>query len=583
MTSSTNWLSCSAAFPGPSETGSAAVRRSKLWPMPEDERLGRIQAVSDAALPHVDLEGLLRNLVVRIADALRSDTCAFLLLDEDANELVARAAKGIEEEVEQGVRIPVGGGFAGRIAAERRPIVIPDVDRGHVLNPILREKGIKSLLGVPLLADGRVLGVLHVGSLTPREFTGDDVELLQLAAERTARAIEDSRRYEEERKAAERLARLEIVTDAALGSLDLKDLLVELVDRVRTAVEADTCAILLLDDRSNELVARAAKGIEEEVERGVRIPVGGGFAGRIAAEQRTIMLPDVDHADVLNPILREKGIKSLLGAPLVSRGKVLGVLHVGMLEPHVFSHEEVQLLELAAARAAAGLERALVYEELIRLDQVRHSFITIASHELRTPATAIVGAALTLRDQADRLSGEDEWRLKEILADHATRLSRLIAQLLDVSRIENQALDLQPRRLRLAEHLRPMIDAVAGGVRVEFDIPDGLELDADPNALERVISNLVGNAVRYGKPPIVVSAERHDGNVGVSVSDAGEGVPEDLRPQLFDQFARGSNSQGSQGAGLGLAIARSYAQAQGGDLVYHPGERGARFELILPA
>jgi signal transduction histidine kinase len=381
----------------------------------------------------------------------------------------------------------------------------------------------------------------------------------------------------------ERLLRIQSVTDAALANVSLDELLEELVDRVRDAVGADTCAILLLDEAVNELVARAARGIEEEVEQGVRIPVGGGFAGRIAAERRTIVLPEVDHAHVLNPILLEKGIKSLLGAPLVSRDRVLGVIHVGTLRPHVFSEDEIQLLELAAARAAAGLERALVHEKLIRLDRVRHAFITIASHELRTPAAAILGAALTLTEQAERLSEEDEWRLKEMLADQSRRMARLIEQLLDVSRVESEALEFRPRRVVLAEELRPILEAVAEAGTIEVDVPADLELDVDPLALERVISNLVSNAVRYGEPPIVVSARRHDQHVRVSVSDSGPGLPEDVRKRAFEQFVRGSNSSGTQGTGLGLAIARSYADAHGGDLVYVREKRGGRFELILPA
>ena len=115
-------------------------------------------------------EVLLQELLDRIADTLGTDTAAFLLLDEAGESLVATAAKGIEEEVEQGVRIPVGRGFAGRIAAERRAIFIEDVDHADIVNPILREKRIRSMLGVPLLVEGNVIGVLHVGTLVPRLF-----------------------------------------------------------------------------------------------------------------------------------------------------------------------------------------------------------------------------------------------------------------------------------------------------------------------------------------------------------------------------------------------------------------------------
>ena len=113
-----------------------------------------------------------------------------LLLDFSSGQLIATAAAGLEEEVRQGVRIPVGHGFAGRIAAEHQPVILDHVDHTTVLNPILWAKGIPSMMGVPMVAGGRVIGVLHVGSLTPRRFTEHDVELLQLAADRAAAAVQ---------------------------------------------------------------------------------------------------------------------------------------------------------------------------------------------------------------------------------------------------------------------------------------------------------------------------------------------------------------------------------------------------------
>jgi GAF domain-containing protein/anti-sigma regulatory factor (Ser/Thr protein kinase) len=160
------------------------------------------------------------------------------------------------------------------------------------------------------------------------------------------------------------------LSDPALSELGLEEFLDELLMRVREALEVDTVAILLHDPATHELVARAAKGIEEEVERGVRIPIGQGFAGRIAAERVAVFIADVDHADILNPILREKGIQSLLGVPLVVEGELIGVLHVGSLVPRVFGQRDLAVLQVAAARAAPGIERARLFSELEREHQV---------------------------------------------------------------------------------------------------------------------------------------------------------------------------------------------------------------------
>ena len=171
-----------------------------------DRALADVDDVTDSALGSLPLEALLRELLERIAVAVTSDTAAILLLDESRGVLVARAAMGIEEEVRRGVTIPVGAGFAGRIAQEREPLAIPDVDHADILNPLLRERGIASLLGVPLLVEGRVIGVLHVGTLERRDFTDDDVRLLRVAADRAAMAI-DHAEIREQRHLAEALQR----------------------------------------------------------------------------------------------------------------------------------------------------------------------------------------------------------------------------------------------------------------------------------------------------------------------------------------------------------------------------------------
>ncbi len=154
------------------------------------DRLRDIQSLTDSELSRLDDQELLAELLARTKDILQADTAAVLLLDFSSGQLIATAAAGLEEEVHQGVRIPVGRGFAGRIAAEHKPVILDRVDDSTVHSQILLDKGIRSMIGVPMVAGGRVIGVMHVGSLTGRQFNAEDAELLQLAADRAAMAVQ---------------------------------------------------------------------------------------------------------------------------------------------------------------------------------------------------------------------------------------------------------------------------------------------------------------------------------------------------------------------------------------------------------
>ena len=170
-----------------------------LPPPPDaEDRLRDIRSVTDESLSHLGTAELFAALLKRVRAILDADTAAVLLLDDSGRQLIATAASGLEEEVSQGVRIPVGRGFAGRIAAERRPVILERVEHGMVLNPLLLGKGIRSLVGVPLLAHGgAVLGVMHAGTLRDRAFTADDAALLQLAADRAVMAVQSVRARED--------------------------------------------------------------------------------------------------------------------------------------------------------------------------------------------------------------------------------------------------------------------------------------------------------------------------------------------------------------------------------------------------
>jgi anti-sigma regulatory factor (Ser/Thr protein kinase)/putative methionine-R-sulfoxide reductase with GAF domain len=154
-----------------------------------------LRRVTEGTLAYLDLDDLLSELLERSTKILAADTAAILLLEEDGRTLAARAAKGLEAEVERGFKLPIGAGFAGTVAATLAPVTIEDLDASpiRVVNPLFREVGVRSLLGVPMVVEGRLIGVLHVGSLSPGTFSEDHVHLLQTVADRAALSIEHHR------------------------------------------------------------------------------------------------------------------------------------------------------------------------------------------------------------------------------------------------------------------------------------------------------------------------------------------------------------------------------------------------------
>ncbi|KOV82531.1 PP2C family protein-serine/threonine phosphatase [Nocardia sp. NRRL S-836] len=165
-------------------------------------RLRVLDAVTDGALKELDLDHLLAVLLERVRELLAVDTATVLLVDRSGTLLVARATAGLEEEVFQGVRVPVGKGFAGRVAESRAPLQLEQVDESTVVNPLLWEHGLEVLLGVPMIAEGELTGVLHVGSTTARWFTEEEIEALQLVADRLAVAVYVDRTRSERAAAA---------------------------------------------------------------------------------------------------------------------------------------------------------------------------------------------------------------------------------------------------------------------------------------------------------------------------------------------------------------------------------------------
>jgi signal transduction histidine kinase len=268
------------------------------------------------------------------------------------------------------------------------------------------------------------------------------------------------------------------------------------------------------------------------------------------------------------------------------------VIQTGPYAPF-FGSEELELLRSLGALTSLALDRSRLYlrerearEALERADEVKTNFIALAAHELRTPVTSVHGVVDTIDRLGDRLSDQDRAELDDALRSQSERLRRLVEQLLDLSRLDAESVPINPVAIPVREQVEELVEASVGRRTndVEIEVPSDLNASIDHTVFERVVSNLLTNALRHGSPPIRVTAERRDRHFRVAVEDRGKGVPPEFVRDLFERFTRSEDARArGLGSGLGLSIARSYARAHGGDLIYEEARpHGARFEFVVP-
>jgi signal transduction histidine kinase len=257
-----------------------------------------------------------------------------------------------------------------------------------------------------------------------------------------------------------------------------------------------------------------------------------------------------------------------------------------------FGDEELRLLRTLGALTGLALDRVRLFSQereaklaLEHADELKSNFIALAAHELRTPVASVHGFAQTLTRLRGQLQTAQQIQLEDTLARETEKLATLVNQLLDLSRLDADVIPIEPQSLPVRKRVEAVIATAAGdrADEIEVRIDAGLEAIADAAAFDRVLTNLITNALRYGEAPILVRATCADSVFRISVEDRGPGVPPEFVPNLFERFTRSDASrEWASGSGLGLAIARSYALAQQGELIYEPSEpHGARFQLVL--
>jgi len=379
------------------------------------------------------------------------------------------------------------------------------------------------------------------------------------------------------------------------SSLDLDQVIGAFTRELRGLVPFDRMAIVLAEEGSARVLATAGEQADEVMPPGTLLTLDDNVLADVVARGQTVVRADLDQPEYAEePRLRALGLRSRVVAPLSVGARTIGLISVGRRERDAFLDHEVELMTLLGRLVASAVQNIRAFEserrtveELHRLSALRADFVSLVSHELRSPMAAVIGAARTLQHRWRELRPEQRESFLALIGDETTRLASLVADVLDTSRIEAGTFSYRIAEVDLSALVR---DVVAAGslaqdeVRIDLDLAPAAIVRGDPERLRQVVANLVDNAVKYSPEGSVIDVRvrQQEEAVLLVVSDRGPGIAESDQALIFEKFGRASSGSAKPGTGLGLYIARAIAQAHGGSLEVQsaPGE-GAAFTLSI--
>jgi len=521
--------------------------------------LASLLAVADTATQSLDIGKVLNDALEKSLEILGFDVGFIRVLEPESKTMVVRAVRGL--------RSPEFLAYATPIASERRnvsrivfetkePYVTPDIRKNPLYkNRVMQREGVISTAAAPVMSKSRVLGVIVVGSRKFHRFAKREIHLLKAFGAQLGAALENAQLYEEVHRGKAYIENLVENAGDGIISTDGEDRILTwnrgaevIFGYSKDEVVGQSLKLLLPPHRANEL---------EEIR--IKVQLQGVIRNLEVRRQRKDGVM-IDVALAVSPIGD-------------NTGNVSGFLHL-----------------------AKDITEKKRYEHRLRdLDRLKSDFVSNVSHELRTPLTAIKGSADNMLDGITGPLNEKQVRYLTRMKSNADRLTRLINDLLDLSRIEAGKIDLKPAHLplvNLAQEVAESIRPVASDKLISLEVasPDaGATAWADRDKVVQVLTNLIGNAVKFTPPhgQVRVSIQRNGaGWTEISVTDTGPGIPQEEAGKIFDKFYQVAQAgkQNSGGTGLGLAISKVLVEMHGGKIwVESETGRGSTFAFTLPA
>jgi GAF domain-containing protein/anti-sigma regulatory factor (Ser/Thr protein kinase) len=496
------------------------------------------------------------------------------------------------------------GSLAGRTLSEGRPVHIPDVeaDADYEFRDFTRITGARSMLGVPLVRDGRTIGLLSLYRTGVAPFTSRQVELMASFADQAVIAIENARLFGEVQARNRDLTALGEVGRAVSSTLDLKVVLKTIVERAVDLSGTNAGSIFYYRERTGRFELGETTLLNEEaISRKLDIAKGETGLGEAIAQRRPLQIPDVllNASNSLGDAALAEGLRATLIVPLLAGEEPRGALVLQRRQPGEFSQGIVSLMQSFADQSVIALENARLFEEIARngreleiASQHKSQFVANMSHELRTPLAAMLGYAELIQEGFYGQFPDKSMDALTRIRSNGRHLLGLINTVLDIAKIESGQFSLNLAEYALenvVETVRAATESLAETKRLALKTDVGHRLPiglGDEQRLTQVLLNLVGNAIKFTDAgEVCISVAAVNGHFAVRVTDTGPGIPPEEQTRIFEQFHQvdSSNTKAKGGTGLGLSIAKQIVEMHGGRIwVESKIGKGATFQMQLP-